>query len=145
MANNLIFNYATDYQYSHSSIETADKFSLTDEGYATFKSYVLEQDFSYSTASEEMLKKMKKTAEDEGFYEDAKAEYDALMAAVVPSKERDLEKFKSQIKSILENEIVSRYYYQSGRAQNSFLEDPFILESKTILQNFPKYNTILGN
>jgi len=145
LSNNMIFDYATDYYYSHSSIDSAASFALSDDDYNSFKAYVLEQDFSYSTASEEMLKKMKKTAEDEGFYEDAKTEYDALMAAVVPSKERDLEKFKSQIRSILENEIVSRYYFQNGRAQNSFREDPFIEESQSILQNIPKYNTILGN
>jgi carboxyl-terminal processing protease len=145
LSNNMIFDFATDYYYSHSSIDSAASFALSDEDYDAFKAYVLEQEFTYSTASEEMLQKMKKTAEDEGFYEDAKSEYDALMAAVVPSKERDLEKFKSQIKSILENEIVSRYYYQNGRAQNSFREDPFIEESQSILQNIPKYNTILGN
>ena len=145
LGNNIIFDFATDYYYNHSSIASADKFALTDEEYKSFKSYVLEQDFTYSTASEEMLKKMRKTAESEGFYEDAKLEYEALMAAVVPSKERDLEKFKSQIKTILENEIVSRYYYQAGRAENSFRDDPFIHESQSILQNIPKYNTILGN
>ena len=109
--------------------------------------YVLEQDFSYATASEEMLKKLKETAIKEGFYEDSKAEYDSLMQKVVPSKERDLEKFQDQIKQYLENEIVSRYYYQSGRAQYTFKNDPYILKSMELLQNKSEhgYNNILEN
>lgn len=144
-ANNLIFNYATKYFNSHSSIAEAGKFALTDEEYAAFKEYVLKEEFTYSTASEEMLKKMKETAEEEGFYNESKAEYDALMAKVVPSKERDLEKFKEEIKTLLENEIVSRYYFQKGRAKDAFRNDHNIEKALEILKNKTQYNTILGN
>ena len=144
-ANNLVFNYATKYASSHPTIPAAKSFSLSDEEYNAFKAYVLKEEFTYSTASEEMLKKMKATAEEEGFYGDSKAEYDALMAKVVPSKERDLEKFKSEIKMLLENEIVSRYYYQKGRAENSFISDDYIKKALEILKNKVEYNTILGN
>lgn len=143
-ANNLVFNYATKYHASHPSIAEAGVFSLTDEEYEAFKKYVLGEEFSYSTASEEMLKKMKKTAEEEGFYADSQAEYDALMAKVVPSKERDLEKFKNEIKILLENEIVSRYYYQKGRAEDAFRNDENIAKAIELLKNKTAYNTILG-
>jgi carboxyl-terminal processing protease len=145
--NNLFFDYATKYYYSHDTIPPAQEFELKNEEYEAFKEYVLEYDFSYSTASEEMLKKLKKTAIKEGFYEDAQMEYDSLMQKVIPSKERDLEKFKPQIKQYLENEIVSRYYYQSGRAQNTFKNDPYIKKSIKVLQNKSEYdyNNILGN
>ena len=144
-ANNLIFNYATKYFNSHPSIAEAGKFALTDEEYTAFKDYVLKEEFTYSTASEEMLKKMKETAEEEGFYNESKAEYDALMAKVVPSKERDLEKFKEEIKTLLENEIVSRYYFQKGRAKDAFRNDHNIEKALEILENKTQYNTILGN
>lgn len=143
--NNFIFDFATDYYYSHPTIATADKFRLSDADYEAFKAYVLKQDFTYSTASEEMLKKMKEAAEEEGFYEDASAEYDALMQKVVPSKERDLEKFKPEMKALLENEIVSRYYYQRGRAEHAFNDDKYMTEVFKLFQNLPQYNTILGN
>lgn len=143
-ANNLIFNYATRYHNSHVSIAEAGKFALTDAEYDEFKKYVLAEEFTYSTASEEMLKKMKETAEKEGFYEDSKAEYDALMARVVPSKERDLEKFRSEIKYLLENEIISRYYYQKGRAMDAFRNDLYVEKALEILKTRSTYNTILG-
>ena len=144
-ANNLVFNYATKYHIAHPTIDEAGKFALTDKEYEEFKAYVLKEEFTYSTASEEMLKKMKETAEEEGFYDESKAEYEALMAKVVPSKERDLEKFKEEIKTLLENEIVSRYYFQKGRAKDSFRNDHNIEKALEILKNKTQYNTILGN
>ncbi len=140
---NFIFNYATQYKNSHSTIPDAATFHLSDEEYADFKKIVLKDTFDYSTASEEMLKKMRKTAEEEGYFDDSKTEYEALFKKVTPSKERDLEKFKDEVKSILENEIVSRYYYQKGRAIHAFKGDDFVDKAKQLLLNSKEYNTIL--
>ena len=143
-SSNLLFNYATKYHSTHATIAAAGTFSLTDQEYTDFKAYVLKEEFTYSTASEEMLKKMKETAEEEGYYDESKAEYDALLAKVVPSKERDLEKFKDEIKIMLENEIISRYYFQKGRAIDSFRTDKNIAKAIELLKNNALYNTILG-
>jgi carboxyl-terminal processing protease len=143
VGNNLIFKYATDYYFKHKTIDEAGKFQLTDEDFTLFKQMALKDTFNYSTASEEMLKKMKKTAEDEGYYLDVKTEYDALLSKVTPSKERDLEKFKPEIKEILENEIISRYYFQKGRAIDSFRNDEYIVKTKELFGKMDEYNTIL--
>jgi carboxyl-terminal processing protease len=142
-ANNLLFNYATNYTQTHPAIDEAGKFYLTENEYDAFKEYVLKQEFSYSTASEEMLKKMKKTAEEEGYYEDSKAEIEALMQKVIPSKERDLVKFREEIQTMLENEIISRYYFQKGRAVDSFRNDEVLKKAIEVLNDLVKYNTIL--
>lgn len=140
---NIIFDFATEYAINHPSIQPAKDFTLNASEYQEFKKYVLAQEFTYSTISEDKLEKVKRTLEEEGFFSDVDGEYQALLNKVTPSKERDLEKFKDQITSILENEIVSRYYFQKGRAENSFREDDFIEESIKLLENLPKYNTIL--
>jgi len=144
VANNIIFNYATDYAQKHTNIGEAKNWKLTEEEYSLFKDYVLKQEFTYSTASEEQLEKMKTAAETEGFYGDLKAEYDALLAKVTPSKERDLEKFGEEIKDILGNEIVSRFHYQKGRAEQAFQQDRDIVKALEILQDVKQVNTILG-
>jgi carboxyl-terminal processing protease len=143
-ANDLLFKFASEYQQQHEKISEPEVFELDNVAYNSFKQFVLESEFSYSTASEEMLKKMKETAEKEGFGEDTKAEYEALMAKVVPSKERDLEKFKAEITDLLENEIISRYYYQRGRAIHSFRDDDVLKKAIEILKDTKQYNTILG-
>jgi len=141
--NNVFFNYATKFALEHESIADAKTFRLSEQEYAAFKEYALKETFTYSTASEEMLKKMKATAEEEGFYEDSKSEYEALMNKVIPSKTRDLDKFSDEIRMLLENEIVSRYYYQEGRALNAFSHDDILLKALTILENKSSYDTIL--
>jgi carboxyl-terminal processing protease len=142
--NNLFYNYATDFAVKNASIAPAGKFSLNDAQYAEFKKYALLQEFSYSTASEEMLKRMRQTAETEGYYEDVKDEYESLMAKVVPSKESDLEKFKPEIKELLENEIVSRYYFQRGRVEDSFKTDSFVQKAIEVMANQVEYKSILS-
>lgn len=144
MISNVIFNYASEYYNTHPSIGDAKTFKLTNEEYDAFKAYALKQDFKYNTASEEQLEKMKKTAEEEGYYDDIKSEYEMLLAKVTPSKERDLEKFKPEINDLLSNEIVSRYYYQKGRAQQAFQADLDVQKAIEILRNSKQYNTILG-
>jgi len=141
--NNLVFNYATKYHLTHSKIAPAGEFKLTDEEFNDFKNFVIKDTFTYSTASEERLEKMKEIAVKEGYYEDSKAEYEALLKKVTPSKERDLDKFKEEIKILLENEIISRYYFQKGRAIDAFRNDLFVNKAKEILENKKEYNTIL--
>jgi carboxyl-terminal processing protease len=143
VSKNFIFNYATEFAVKNPTIAPADNFTMTDEQYAAFKNVVLKDTFDYTTASEEVLKKMKKTVEEEGYFEDAKSEYDALFKKLTPSKERDLEKFKPEIKQILENEIISRYHYQKGRTVHNLKNDDYLKKSIEILTNFSMMNTIL--
>jgi carboxyl-terminal processing protease len=117
---------------------------LSDADYEAFKLYAMQQTFTYNTASEEQLEKMKKIAEEEGYFEDIKAAYADLLTKVTPSKERDLDKFKKEINFYLSNEIVSRYYYQSGRAQQAFQNDLDLKKAIEILLDSKQYNTILG-
>ncbi|MND07955.1 hypothetical protein D3C83_302730 [compost metagenome] len=45
---------------------------------------------------------------------------------------------------LLEDEIVGRYYYQTGRIEKSLVDDPFILEAVKILNDPARYKTILN-
>jgi carboxyl-terminal processing protease len=143
LTKNLIFNYATEFTSKNSTISKPEEFKLSDLQYEEFKEFALKTDFSYTTASEEVLKKMKETAEKEGYFDEVKSEYEQMMTKVTPSKSRDLDKFKKEISQMLDNEIVSRYYYQKGRTINSFRYDNVLLKAKDILENSNEYNTIL--
>lgn len=140
---NIFFNYATQYYYANPEIKAAQEFKLSDSEYKTFTDYVLKQDFEYATSSEEALKEFKETAEEEGYFKENEAAYNELLKHVVPSKERDLNKFKEEIQSILANEIVSRYYFQQGRVQQSFQDDAELVKAQEILKDSSKVNTIL--
>ncbi|MFM7472627.1 MAG: peptidase S41, partial [Crocinitomicaceae bacterium] len=90
------------------------------------------------------LKKIKTTAEKEGYFKDIETEYQAMLTKLTPSKERDLDKFQEEIRQMLENEIVSRYYYQNGRTVDSFKNDPILQKAKEILTDLTRYQKILS-
>ena len=141
--NHILFNYATEYRQKNAEITSSEKFKLSEQDLADFKQFMLKQDFSFSSSSEEQLKKWKETTEKEGDFDKIKTEYDAILSKLSSTKEANFEKSKDEIRNILENEIVSRYYFQNGRILNGFTSDKSIEKSIEILQNSSRYNTIL--
>ena len=142
---NIFFNYATQYRSNNKEIAAADKFQLSDDEYAIFKTYVLNAKLNYSTAAQNALKKLKLEAEKEGTFDDLKAEYENILVKISPDPAKDLDKYRIEIAEMLENEIVSRYYFQKGRTINSFEHDPAVIKAiQTALDN-NSYNAILKN
>ena len=142
---NIFFNYATQYRSNNKEIPAADKFQLSDDEYAIFKTYVINAKLNYSTAAQNALKKLKLEAEKEGTFDDLKAEYENILVKISPDPAKDLDKYRIEIAEMLENEIVSRYYFQKGRTINSFEHDPAVIKAiQTALDN-NSYNAILKN
>ncbi len=139
----VLFNFATEYFQKNATIQAANQFKLSADELKVFKDYVLKQDFDYATASEESIKKWKETAEKEGYFEAVQSDYETLLKKVSSSKEADLTKSMNEIASILENEIISRYYFENGRIINGFTSDKSVSKAVEILQNQNTYNSIL--
>ena len=91
-----------------------------------------------------MLEELKKTAQKEKYYEGVEEEYTALEEKINKDKSEDLQKFKDEISNILENEIVSRYYFQNGRIEQSLATDIDIKEAINNLSDRNKHNSILA-
>ena len=142
---NIFFNYATQYRAINKEIAAADKFQLSDDEYALFKTYVLNAKLNYSTAAQNALKKLKLEAEKEGTFDDLKAEYENILVKISPDPAKDLDKYRIEIAEMLENEIVSRYYFQKGRTINSFEHDPAVIKAIQTAMDNNSYNAILKN
>lgn len=144
LVKNLIFDYATEYRLKHDSISSAKDFELTDKEYEDFINFLSDKDYEYETESEQLLKKLEKAAKADKYYDDVKSEYNALKEKFHHNKKDDLIKFKSEIKQILENEIVSRYYYQRGQAIVSLKHDPVLEEAIKTIKDNEKYKSVLA-
>lgn len=142
--NNIIFDYVTQFTEQNATIINPKEFRVSDEIYEDFTAYAKAQDFEYSTASAEIMKQLQETAEDEAFYEDAKAEFEALLTKFEPSKSRDLLKFKAEIIPLIADEIVGRYYYQKGRIEHQLVTDDFIDRAIEILNDKSRYKKVLN-
>ncbi len=143
MSNWVVFNYATRFRREHAKIDSADTFELTDSEYNDFVQWAKGQKFEYNTATEELYAQLKKVATEEKYYQGAEKEFEQLFAKIEPHKEQDMLKFKDQIKEYLENEIVSRYYYQDGRVQASLRRDPCMLKAKEVFKT--NYRSLLSS
>jgi carboxyl-terminal processing protease len=138
----VLFDWATEYHRSHPAIDSADAFRLTDEEYNQFVTFAKSKNFHYDTHTEKLFEQLKKTAKEEKYFEGSEKQFDELFMKIEPKKENDLVKFKGQIKEFLENEIVGRYYYQTGRSKNALLNDPCIAKSLEVLNS--NYNQLLA-
>ncbi len=89
------------------------------------------------------FKYLKNEAEKEKYFDDFRNEFAALQNKLQRDKSQDIYLNKKEISELLENEIVSRYYFQKGRIEADFNHDPDILKATEILQNPTEYNSIL--
>ena len=139
----LIFSYATEYTYKHDSIAPAKKFTLTDKEYEDYVVYLQNKFFDYQTETELTFLKLKEIAARERYMEDASDEFKALQIKLSHDRLKDLDLFKDDIKELLEEEISSRYYYNSGRIANTMRKDSQILAAAHVLCDSEKYVSAL--
>lgn len=143
-AKNMIFNFATKYKREHPTIPSVKEFRITDELFNEFNTYISDKDYEYSTQSEDVIKKFKETAEKEKYFKQVEQEYEALKSKLSHNKNEDLVTFKEEIKELLKEEIVSRYYYQKGRVESLLDRDPDVKEALSILADKSKYASLLA-
>ena len=83
-------------------------FTITDADYADFKKMVKDSDFKYDRQSEKRLADLKKIAEFEGYYEDAKPEFEALEKKFAHNLDREMDRKEDDLRKVMANEIVRR-------------------------------------
>lgn len=142
-SNELMLNYEVDYIAKHPTIAPAKDFALTDADYEEFKARVLKTDFKYDRETEKYLKDLMKLARFEGYYDDAKPEFDALAKKLSHNVAKDLDYNKQYIKRLLENDIVAAYYYQGGAIRNSLRYDKQVKEAVRLLNTPEEYKKLL--
>jgi carboxyl-terminal processing protease len=101
------------------------------------------RNFSYDLISLKALKELKKAAEFEGFSEIIKEEIASLEQKLQTNLDHSLEHFKKEIKHLISEEIILRYYGQKGSIVYTLREDRDLKESFTILKDKEQYGKIL--
>jgi len=131
----IVFDFATLYANSHEKIAEPEKFNISEDVYNEFVEYVKTHDFKYDTESEDMLNQLVDAAKREKYYQFASTEIEALQAKLKPDLDKDIQEFKPEIKEMLEDEIVSRYYYQKGAIRAAIGDDQTIAKALEVLKN----------
>ena len=139
----MIFDYATQYVIKHPTIAEVKDFQLTDADYADFKALLKKRNFTYDRQSEEVLKKLKEFAEFEGYMENAKEEFAALENKLQHNLDLELDRFAKDIKPLIADEIVKRYYFEKGAVQEGLKDDPDLKKAIEVLQQPEEYRKVL--
>lgn len=144
LRNDHIFDYATQYRLANDVIASAKEFKVDDAMYAEFKTFLSDKDYDYTSPTQELLEDMKEASEDDEVYEKIKDQLDGLEATLMAEKAADLDKYQDEIRQLLEDEVVSRYYYQRGRVEASLAKDPDIAKALEVLNDKSTYESILS-
>lgn len=144
ITNYILFDYATHYRTQHASIGNARTFALGDADYEDFTKWQAGRTYDYVTESEKQLELLKEKAEKEKYFDHIRQEYENVRKLLVHDKGTDLRLNKQEVKEMLENEIVSRYYYQNGRIETSFDTDPEIQAALKALRDPAVYHSMFN-
>ncbi|NTE05394.1 S41 family peptidase [Agrobacterium tumefaciens] len=140
---NLFFNYANQYRKYNSKLESAKTFQLSDADYAAFVNTLADKDLTYQSKTERLLSDLRIEAEKENKSAEVKADLENLKYKLTVSKKTDMAVHKSEIKRILETQIISRYFYEKGRIEQSFQYDKELMGAKALFGNQPQMLAIL--
>ena len=139
-----LFDYATIYASQHSTLPPAAEFSLTDQEYQEFVNWMKNKPYNYRSELEKRLALFTNEAKKERYYSDLKIQLDQITTKLAESRKNDLVTFKDQIKLLLEEDIVSRYYLEKGAVEVAFKYDDDVKKSIEVLNNPTQYKKILN-
>jgi carboxyl-terminal processing protease len=143
-ANGYIFDYATFYASQHPTLPPATEFSLSDQEYQEFVSWVKNKPYNYRSELEIKLSLFTVEAKKEKYYTDLKVILDQIETKLNEGRKNHLLMFRDQIKLLLEEDIASRYYLEKGAVEVAFKYDQDVKKSIDILNNANQYNKILN-
>ena len=138
-----IYDYATLYAFNHAAISEPRNFSLTNEEYQQFVTWMKGKNYTYSSYLDLQLKELTREAEQEKYYAELKPQLDQIKSKIEENKKTELTLYKDQIKKMLEEDIIARYYLEKGSVESSFKYDHEVKKASEVLLNRVQYTKLL--
>jgi carboxyl-terminal processing protease len=140
----LLFDFATHYVYQHPQTVDARNFTLSEEDYQQFITWMKDKNYTYKSNLEYGLQQLEEEARKEKYFSDLKTQLDQIQQRIVESKKNELMVHKEQIKMLLEEEIVSRFYLEKGGIETGFKHDQDIKKAVELVHNSAQYKKLLN-
>ena len=144
-AQNLYFDFATEYVSKNPTIAKPSEFNLSDADFKAFTDYLTEKKFSYTSQTQKYYDELLEVAKIEGLDELASAEFSALKARLMPDVQKNLADNRDDITELLSLEIIKRYYFQKGEIEFSLRNDKELKVAIEKLNNKAEYAKLLIN
>jgi carboxyl-terminal processing protease len=140
---NMIFDFATFYRNTNDQIAQPASFNLSDSDFKSFRDFLVKRKFSYDTGSEDALELLIKTAKKEKYYDAAQSALEELKTKLSHNLDKDLQLFEPEIRSMVSDEIIGRYYSQKGRIEFMLKDDMGLARAQSVLANNDEYRKML--
>lgn len=141
---NAIFDFSSYFYGQIDSISEPNRFNLPDSSFESFSRFLENIKFSYESETEQSLKNLEETAKKEKYLDAIQDDITQLHKKLKENRQKDLDKNKNEIENLLEEEICSRFYYQSGRIQSFLNHDMEIKKAIEVVNDSLFYNQILS-
>jgi carboxyl-terminal processing protease len=139
-----IFDFSTQYAYQHPQPVDPRNFSLSDGEYQQFIAWMKDKNYTYKSYLEFGLQQVTEQAKKEKYYSDLKIQLDQINTKITESKKNELTLYKDQIKMLIEEEIVSRYFLEKGGIETGFKYDEEVKKAVEVLHNNSQYKKVLN-
>ncbi|MCK9481113.1 MAG: S41 family peptidase [Bacteroidia bacterium] len=139
-----IFDFATEYFKQNPDSVAIESFSLKPSVYDDFRQFCLSKGFTYQTQTEIEVERIKSTAIQEQLNQDVENSITSLKTQINKNKDKDWERYKDIVLSLLNIEISKRYYGEKNLYPIIFKFDKDIKRAIDILGNTREYNQVLN-
>jgi len=136
---NLIFDFVTQFTQDIDSIPPVEEYAFN--GFEEFMQFLESRNFSYDSDSEKLLNKLTATSSTEDY--NFAGEIAQMEAKIKASKRDAVRANEEAIIDLIEKEIASRYYYQTGKVKMRLKNDQEIEDAIKLLHDEKQYNGLL--
>ena len=138
-----IFDFATDFYYNN-DIPNMLSFKLSDSNFRSFKKFLNNNKFDFQTKTEKQLVKVLETAKEEEIDKELANDYNSIVSSIKSYKDRAIDNNKTQLSSLIENEIIKRYFYREGLYEYYLTHNKEIKTAVDVLSNKSRYSSYLN-
>lgn len=136
-----LFQFAVIYAAKHPQLQRG--FEVTDEMFAEFQKFLIEQNFEYTTEAESALQGLEKVVEQDGFLASVATPLNEVRKIVLDQKLKEFDRSNEFIKDQLRQEISAKLWGTSAEVEASFNDDQVIQKTMELLSNLDQYRAIL--
>lgn len=140
---NMIFDYATDYFWSHPQPSSPDSLIITDHDLSGFREFLVKKNFSYKTDSETAFDAFVASAREEGIYQSNSTGIESLRKDISHNLDNDLLTYRKDIREMIEAELTGRYFYDAGVIKFSIGLDEQVNRAKNVAEDKNLYASTL--
>ena len=119
-------------------------FKFSDSDFKDFKNYLKTTNFDFKTKTENQLSELMVIAKSEGLDETLENDYSKLISSLKSYKTQAVDENKSQLTSLLENEIIKRYFYREGLHKYYLTHNNEIKKAVEVLSDANTYKSYLN-